>query len=241
MRGEVCIEANGLATLVATWVRALTTARRGREAAREPPASRMWSTCVVLGRGEEELQRARALPATSVLHERLQHVGLVVVRQAARALGGLGLLGRHVEARWMSWVSWLPPNAWSRVENGLVVAQHVEVRDVGADVDQRDVLVAAVRRQRRRDQAERLLRARRTRRPSPAALRPADSATATRSSTFSLREAAIRTSTLFRVVRRRAERLEVEVDLVERERDVLVGLGLDLQLEVFLPLAGRAR
>ena len=40
------------------------------------------------------------------------------------------------------------------------------------------------------------------------------------------------------VVRRRAEDLEIEVDLVERERDVLVGLGLDRQLEVFLLLAG---
>ena len=34
------------------------------------------------------------------------------------------------------------------------------------------------------------------------------------------------------------EDLEVEVDLVERERDVLVGLGLDRELEVLLLLAG---
>ena len=40
------------------------------------------------------------------------------------------------------------------------------------------------------------------------------------------------------VVGRRAEDLEVEVDLVERERDVLVGLGLDRELEVLLLLAG---
>ena len=44
---------------------------------------------------------------------------------------------------------------------------------------------------------------------------------------------------LLRIVRRRADRLEVEIDLVERERDVLVGLGLDQQLQVLLPLAGR--
>ena len=43
---------------------------------------------------------------------------------------------------------------------------------------------------------------------------------------------------LVRIVRRRAEHLEVEVDLVEREGDVLVGLGLDLELEVLLALAG---
>ena len=41
-RGEVCIEAKGFATLVATWVRALTTASRPGITA-EPPASRMWS------------------------------------------------------------------------------------------------------------------------------------------------------------------------------------------------------
>jgi hypothetical protein len=34
-------------------------------------------------------------------------------------------------------------------EQELVVAQHVEVRHVGADVDQRDVLVASARGQRR--------------------------------------------------------------------------------------------
>ena len=69
-------------------------------------------------------------------------------------------------------------------------------------------------------------------------LSPADSAMATRSSTFSLREAAIRTSTSSGLFGRRAEDLEVEVDLVERERDVLVGLGLDGELELLFLLAG---
>src|SRR5687767_5252518 len=41
-RGEVCMEAKGLATLVATWVRALTMASSPGITA-EPPASRMWS------------------------------------------------------------------------------------------------------------------------------------------------------------------------------------------------------
>ena len=44
---------------------------------------------------------------------------------------------------------------------------------------------------------------------------------------------------LFGIVRRRTDDLEVEVDLVERERNVLIGLGLDLKLEVLLLLARR--
>ena len=39
--------------------------------------------------------------------------------------------------------------------------------------------------------------------------------------------------------RARADDAEVEADFVERERDVLVGFGLDLQLELFLAQAGR--
>ena len=38
--------------------------------------------------------------------------------------------------------------------------------------------------------------------------------------------------------RARADDAEVEADLVERERDVLVGFGLDLDLELFLAQAG---
>src|SRR5439155_10153050 len=41
------------------------------------------------------------------------------------------------------------------------------------------------------------------------------------------------------VGRRRPEDLEVEVDLVERKGDVLVGLGFDRELEVLLFLPGR--
>jgi hypothetical protein len=70
-----------------------------------------------------------------------------------------------------------------------------------------------------------------------AGLRPAASAIATRSSTFSLRDAAIRTSTSSDCSAR-AQDLEIEVDLVEGERNVLVRLGLDGQLELLLLLAG---
>ena len=41
--GEVCISANGFATLVGTWVRVCTTSSSPGITA-EPPACRMWST-----------------------------------------------------------------------------------------------------------------------------------------------------------------------------------------------------
>ena len=46
---------------------------------------------------------------------------------------------------------------------------------------------------------------------------------------------------LVRAVRRRAEHLEIEVHLVERERDVLVGLALDLHLELLFAQARPGR
>ena len=69
------------------------------------------------------------------------------------------------------------------------------------------------------------------------ALRPADSATATRSSTFSLRVAAIRTSCSSGLFGAGPSDLEIEVHFLERERDVLVRLALDLHLELFLAQA----
>ena len=70
------------------------------------------------------------------------------------------------------------------------------------------------------------------------AFSPAASATAMRSSTFSLRVAAISTSSSSGPGRRRAYHLKVEVDLLQRERNVLVGLGFDLDLELLLAQAG---
>ena len=67
---------------------------------------------------------------------------------------------------------------------------------------------------------------------------PAASARPWRSCTRSLRDAAISTSTSPTEVGARADDAEVEADLVERERDVLVGLGLDLQFELFFAQAG---
>ena len=65
-------------------------------------------------------------------------------------------------------------------------------------------------------------------------LSPAASARPWRSCTFSLREAAISTSTSPAEVGARADHAEVEADFVQREGDVLVGLGLDLDFEFLL-------
>ena len=71
------------------------------------------------------------------------------------------------------------------------------------------------------------------------AFNPADSAAATRSSIFSLREAAISTSTSSGLLGAGPDHLEIEIHLVERERDVLVRFGFDLQLELVFHLPGR--
>ena len=106
---------------------------------------------------------------------------------------------------------------------------------MGPDIDQRDVLVAAVRRQRRRDQAERLLgrvgfdihharlEARRLGDGHPIL-------------DFFLARGRDQNLDFVRVVRCGSEDLEVEVDLVQGERNVLVRLGFDGKLELFLLL-----
>jgi hypothetical protein len=68
--------------------------------------------------------------------------------------------------------------------------------------------------------------------------RPAASARPWRSCTFSLREAAISTSTS-PATWCWADHAEVQAHFVERERDVLVGLGLDLHLELLVGQAAR--
>ena len=167
MRGEACISANGLATLVGTWVRVLhhlVEARDHRRAAGEQDVVDR----VVLRRGEEELQRALHFHG-QVLHERLQHLGLEVVGQAAGALGVLRLLRRHaVAADDVLGELVAAERLLARVDR-LVVAQHGDVHHVGADVDHRDVLVLAAARQRPAPPARARSAGRTTRRPSPAA------------------------------------------------------------------------
>src|SRR6185312_2724960 len=183
---------------------------------------------VVRRRREEELQRAGDLERER-LHERLQHVVVVVLRQALVLLRRLGFLGRQVEGALDVERELVAAERLVAGEQELVVAQYVEMGDVGADVDEGDVLVAAVGRQRRRDHAERLLRRVRLdvhhRRAQAGRL-------GDRHAVLDLLLARGRDQhlDLVGVVRRGPQDLEIEVDLVERERDILVGFRLDGEL-----------
>ena len=112
------------------------------------------------------------------------------------------------------------------------------MRHMRADVHQRDVLVAPARRQRRRNQLERLLHRVGLDIHHP---RLQAGGLRDRDPILDLFLAGGRDQHLglLGIVGRRADGLEVEIDLVERERDVLVGLGLDQQFQLFLPLPGR--
>ena len=122
-------------------------------------------------------------------------------------------------------------------EKYLVVAQDIEMHDVRTHIDQRDVLIASVRRQRRRDHDEGFLggvgfhihHAR---------LEPRSVGNGDAIVHLLLARGGNEHLDLIRIVQRRSENLEVEVDLVERKGDVLVCLGLDLQLQLFLGLTG---
>ena len=155
--------ANGLATVVATPARLATSSSRPGQQ-RATAGQHDLVDLVVRRRREEELQRPRDLERER-FHERLQDVAVVVLRQALVLLGRLGLVRRQVERALDVLGQLIAAEGLVAGEQELVVPQHIEMRDVRADVDQRDVLVAPVRRQRRRDQPERSPGSRTTRRP----------------------------------------------------------------------------
>ncbi len=111
------------------------------------------------------------------------------------------------------------------------------MRDMGADVDQSDVLVASVGGERGGDQAKDLLRGVRfhvhNRRLQPGGLRDGNPVL-----DFFLAGGGDQDFDFVDVVRRRTQNLEVKVDLVQRKRNILVGLGLDGQFEFFFLLPG---
>ena len=156
MRSEACIDANGLA---------IDGGDAGALGDELVDAGQCGATAgehhlvdlVVRRRREEELQRPGYLQRER-LHERLQDVAVIVLRQALVLLRRLGLLGRQVERALDVLGELVAAEGLVAGEQELVVAQYIEVRDVRADVDQGDVLVAPVGRQRRRDQAEHFLR-----------------------------------------------------------------------------------
>jgi hypothetical protein len=73
------------------------------------------------------------------------------------------------------------------------------------------------------------------------AVKPPSSSAETRASTFSVREAASSTCTIFRVARHGPQHLEVEVHFLDRVRDVVDGLELDLGFQVVLVQVRRHR
>ena len=216
--------ANGLAMTVATPAR-LATSSSMPGSSGAAAGEHDLVDLVVRRRREEELQRAGDLERER-LHERLQHVVVVVLRQPLVLLRRLGFLRRQVERPLDVLRQLVAAERLVAGEQELVVAQHVEVRHVRADVDQRDVLVAPVRGQRRRDQAERFLR-RVGLDVHHARLQARGLGDRDAVLDLLLARGGDQHLDLVGIVRRRAEDLEVEVDLVERERDVLVGLGLD--------------
>ena len=112
------------------------------------------------------------------------------------------------------------------------------MHDMGADVDQGDVLVAAVGRKRRRDHHERFLGGVRLDVHDPR-LEPGGIGDRHAVLDLFLARGGDQDFDFLGIVGRRSKDLEIEIDLVERKRDVLVGLGLDLQLQLLFLLAGR--
>ena len=110
--------------------------------------------------------------------------------------------------------------------------------DVRTDVDERDVLVAAVGGKRRADQLESLLRRIRFD-IHDARLEPGRLGSGNAVFDLLFARSGDQNLDLVGVRRRRTQDLEIEVDLIERERDVLVRLRLDRQFELLLFLAGR--
>ncbi len=139
----------------------------------------------------------------------------------------------------MSCVSWLPPNGCSRDVDRLVVAQHRDVHDARADVHHGDVLVPPLVGQLLADQLEgglhRVGLDVHHQRLQPRRLGDGDAVL-----DLLLARGGDQDLDLFRSRGRRPEHLEVEVHLVQRKRDVLVGLAFHLELEVVLAQAGRA-
>jgi len=122
----------------------------------------------------------------------------------------------------------------------LVIAQHGHLHDVGADVDDRDVLVLRAPRQPVHHQGQRgLLRKRfhvhhQRRQPREVGHRDAvlDALLARRGDHHFL---------FVGVGGRRPDRLEIEVDFLESKRDVLVRFAFHLHLEILLPQRRRDR
>ena len=192
---------------------------------------------VVRGAGEEVLQGAPDLLRQAV-HERGEQAGLVVLGQVRGELLLLRLLvGKAVLARNQLRELRAAEGLVAVVEH-LVVAQDLQAGRVRTDFEQGHERILALVGQCRHHAAHRQTRgvgldvehagleARRLGQ-ALAVLHPVAARRRDQDLDVSHRG------------RARTDHAEVQTDLVERKRDVLVGLGLDLQLELLLAQPGR--
>ena len=208
---------------------AITSATPGMLA--QPPQIRICSGCSrPAARGEVELQRAADL-LTHVVDERVEHFGLVVRRQPAFLLGATGLLHAQAVGAHDFLGQLLAAEGEIARVGDLEVAQHRERGAARAEVDDGDVaLHAAVGHLVRQQLAGVLERER---------LDVDDACGQARGLHRRLPLLDVLGSRRdqqhvehVRIFFRRTDDFEVEADFLHRERDVLVGLHLDLRLEL---------
>ena len=135
LRATAAMLANGFATSVLTWVRLATTSSTPGIAA-QPPESRMWLIWLYWVEVKKNCS-ARATSSAERVHERAAALGFVVLGQAAGALGGLGFFGRQAEVALDLLRELVAAERLLAHVDRLVVAQHVDVHDGRADVDDR--------------------------------------------------------------------------------------------------------
>mmetsp|Transcript_18076 Transcript_18076/g.43210 ORF Transcript_18076/g.43210 Transcript_18076/m.43210 type:complete len:307 (-) Transcript_18076:822-1742(-) len=193
---------------------------------------------LVMRRAREEVLQRTTNFLRQAVHKRIQHAGLIVLGQV---IGQLLLLGFFKRKAVLAGDQAGQLGATKRlvaVVQQFLVPQHLEAGRFGPDLEQRDQRILALIGQGRHQPADghaggmrfdvehHGLQAGRFRQ----ALAVLDAILA-RGGDQHL-DVAHRS-------RARANDAEVQTDLVERERDVLVGLGFHLQLELFFPEAGR--
>ena len=230
--------ANGFATIAFTRTRELTmSSSPGR--VEVPPVSRMWSIALNWVEVKKNCIARWISSAAFSMNGRSTSASKLSGSPPDRLAFSASSLRQPVVARDVLGELVAAERLLAGVDR-LVVAQHRDVHDARAEVDDGDVLVAALARQLLADQLEGGLHGVgldvHHQRLQPRRLGDRDAVL-----DLLLAGGGDQDLDFFRSRRRGPEHLEVEVDLVERERDVLVRLAFDLDLELFLAQAGRAR
>ena len=191
----------------------------------------------VLGGSEEELHGALHFER-QIFQERAQDFGFVRIGQAPGALGVLGLLLAHaILAHDVLGELAAAERLLARVY-GLIVSKHGNVHDVGSDIDQRDVLFFAIVGELFLDQFERGLH-RIGFHVHDQGLQPRGLGYRHAVLHFFLARGGDQHLHLLDIGGRGADHLIVEIDLLQGEGNVLVGLGLDLDAQLVVTQAGR--